>query len=145
MSPAPPEHNHKFLLQSTCSVQARTYPNPGVFTISESKSKFSPRRGQQMSLWHQGLRRLKHVHKHRIYSASVHTKRRSPFITNIRLRVKWPGYGLADRGTVALFPPRAIDLSLLQSVQTGPVAHPLSCLTCTVSSYPGCKATEPWN
>jgi len=31
---------------------------------------------------------------------------------------------LADRGIVVLFPPRAIDLSLLQSAQTCSVTHP---------------------
>lgn len=103
MSPESPKHK-SFLRQPTCSVQAinkmsskrriRTYPNPGVFIINEHKSEFSPR-SQRKSLCHQGLHILKHIHKHFIYSASVHTKRRSPFITNIRLCVK-SAYGDQD-------------------------------------------------
>jgi hypothetical protein len=154
MSPESPKHK-SFLRQSTCSVQAinkmyskrrvRAYPNPGVFIINGHKSEFSPRRNQRKSLCHQGLRLLKHIHTHFIYSASVHTKRRSPFITNIRLCVK-SAYGDQDTSWLteesSLFPPRATDLSLLQSAQTCSVTHPAPEVLTLGTKRPKCEANH---
>jgi hypothetical protein len=49
------------------------------------------------------------------------------------------GYGLNERGNGVRFPAGTRDLSLLHSVQTGPVAHLSSCSAGTRGSSPGVK------
>ena len=48
-------------------------------------------------------------------------------VAGIAQTVQWIGHGLDDRGIVVRFPARAIDFSLLRSVQMGSVAHAASC------------------
>jgi hypothetical protein len=64
-------------------------------------------------------------------------------------RDSWVGialvYGLDDRGSRALFPAGAGNLSLHHRVQNGSGAHPASYLMGTRGSFPGSKPAGAWS